>query len=63
MDDERLELALPSMRWESAYRALIDDFEAAGELGRVAGRSGGVGGGDSSHHSLHFAHSNAGDQA
>jgi predicted acetyltransferase len=31
MDDERLELASPAMRWEAAYLDFIDDFEAAGE--------------------------------
>jgi predicted acetyltransferase len=31
MDGERLELALPSTRWETAYLAFVDDFVAAGE--------------------------------
>src|SRR5215831_4291113 len=31
MNDERLELAQPSTRLETAYCALIDDFVAAGE--------------------------------
>lgn len=32
MDGERLELASPATRWEVEYRALIEDFAAAGEL-------------------------------
>jgi predicted acetyltransferase len=39
MDDERLELAPPTMRWESAYLDFVDDFEAAGEP-RIPGASG-----------------------
>jgi predicted acetyltransferase len=39
VDGETVELARPAMRWESEYRALVDDFEAAGELGRVPGRN------------------------
>jgi predicted acetyltransferase len=39
MDDERLELASPAMRWQAAYRAYIDSFEAAGEQ-RIPGGSG-----------------------
>jgi len=39
MDDERLELVSPTMRWEAAHRAFIDDFEAAGEQ-RIPGGSG-----------------------
>ena len=31
MDNERLELISPTMRWETAYLAFLDDFEAAGE--------------------------------
>jgi predicted acetyltransferase len=31
MDGERLELASPATRWEAAYLAFLDDFEAAGE--------------------------------
>jgi predicted acetyltransferase len=38
MNDERLELAQPTTRLETAYRALLDDFEAAGEL-KIPGAS------------------------
>jgi predicted acetyltransferase len=38
MDDGRLELISPTMRWEAAYRAFIADFEAAGEQ-RIPGAS------------------------
>ena len=31
MDGERLELAAPATRWEMAYLAFLDDFEAASE--------------------------------
>lgn len=37
MDGERLELAAPATRWETAYLAFIDDFAAAGELRIPAG--------------------------
>lgn len=37
MDGERLESAKPATRWEAAYLAMIDDFEAAGEPSIPAG--------------------------
>jgi predicted acetyltransferase len=39
MDGERLELAAPATRWEAAYLAFLDDFEAAGEQ-RIPAASG-----------------------
>jgi len=39
MDDERLELASPAMRWQAAYLAFLDDFAAASEQ-RIPGGSG-----------------------
>ena len=38
MDDERLELVSPLTDWGAAYRAFIDDFEAASEQ-RIPGAS------------------------
>ena len=39
MDGERLELAAPATRWETAYLAFLDDFEAASELRIPAGNA------------------------
>jgi predicted acetyltransferase len=39
MDGERLELVAPATRCETAYLAMVDDFEAAGEP-RIPGGSG-----------------------